>query len=42
VIRLTPLMVSPSSPTQGTIYYDGFMNMLRVYNGTTWGNVALS
>ena len=42
VMKLTPLMTPPSGPTQGTIYYDGFMNMLRVYNGTTWGNVALS
>jgi len=42
VMRLTPTMVAPPAPSQGTIYYDGFMNMLRVYNGTTWGNVSLS
>lgn len=42
VMKLTPLLIAPVSPTQGTIYYDGFMNMLRVYNGISWGNVALS
>jgi hypothetical protein len=42
VMKLTPLLTAPVSPTQGTIYYDGFMNMLRVYNGISWGNVALS
>jgi hypothetical protein len=41
-LRLTPISSPPPSPTQGTVYYDGFINMLRVYNGTTWGNVALS
>ena len=42
VMRLTPTSTAPLSPTQGTIYYDGFLNMLRVYNGTSWGNVAMS
>lgn len=42
MMNLTPQPIPPVSPTQGTIYYDGFMNMLRVYNGTTWGNIALS
>jgi len=42
MMRLTPLVTPPVSPTQGTIYYDGFMNMLRVYNGTSWGNISLS
>jgi hypothetical protein len=42
VMRLTPTSTAPLSPTQGTIYYDSFLNMLRVYNGTSWGNVALA
>lgn len=40
-LRLTPTATPPSAPTQGTVYYDSFINMLRVYNGTSWGNVAL-
>jgi hypothetical protein len=40
-LKLTPIASPPSSPTQGTVYYDSFINMLRVYNGTSWGNVAL-
>jgi hypothetical protein len=42
LLKLTPQMTPPASPTQGTIYYDGFLNVLRVHNGLTWGNVALS
>lgn len=42
VINLTPTAVPPPVPTQGTIYYDSFMNMLRVYNGVAWGNVSMS
>lgn len=41
-LKLTPIASPPASPSQGTVYYDSFINMLRVYNGTSWGNVALS
>lgn len=40
-LRLSPIASPPPSPSQGTVYYDSFINMLRVYNGTSWGNVAL-
>lgn len=42
VLKLTPIPTAPATPTQGTIYYDSFMNMLRVYNGIQWGNIAIS
>jgi hypothetical protein len=42
ILNLTPTVTPPTTPTQGTIYYDSFMNMLRVYNGTAWGNVSIS
>lgn len=40
-LKLTPIPSPPPSPAQGTVYYDSFINMLRVYNGTSWGNIAL-
>ena len=40
-LKLTPIASPPASPSQGTVYYDSFINMLRVYNGTSWGNVAI-
>jgi hypothetical protein len=41
VMKLTPIAAPPASPSQGTVYYDSFINALRVYNGTSWGNVAI-
>jgi hypothetical protein len=40
-LKLTP-STAPSSPTAGTVYYDSGMNKLRVYNGTSWGNVTVT
>ena len=42
ILNLTPLVTPPLTPAQGTIYYDSFMNQLRVYNGVTWGNIAIA
>lgn len=41
MLSLTPRNTAPTNPTQGTVYYDSFFNVLRVYNGTAWGNVAI-
>lgn len=36
-INLTP-RTAPSTPTEGTIYYDSGTKKLRVYDGTSWNN----
>jgi hypothetical protein len=38
VMRLEPINTAPSSPNKGDIYFDGILNKLRVYDGTTWQN----
>lgn len=38
VMRLEPINVAPSSPAKGDMYFDGILNKLRVYDGTTWQN----
>ena len=38
VMRLEPLNSAPSSPAKGDMYFDGTLNKLRVYDGTTWQN----
>ena len=38
VMRLEPLSSAPTSPAKGDIYFDGTINKLRVYDGTTWQN----
>lgn len=41
VLKLTPT-TQPSSPTEGMIYYDSSSKKLRLYNGTSWGNVSVT
>jgi len=36
VIRLDPRDAPPSNPVKGDMYFDGILNKLRVYDGTTW------
>ena len=38
VMRLEPRNTVPSSPSKGDMYFDGILNKLRVYDGTTWQN----
>lgn len=38
VMRLEPRNTAPSNPAKGDIYFDGVLNKLRVYDGTTWQN----
>ncbi|MCX6226514.1 MAG: hypothetical protein NTV01_17490 [Bacteroidia bacterium] len=38
VLRLEPRNDAPASPAKGDIYFDGTLNKLRVYDGTTWQN----
>ncbi len=38
VLRLEPRDTEPSNPGKGDIYFDGLLNKLRVYDGTTWQN----
>ena len=38
VMRLEPRNTAPSNPGKGDIYFDGILNKLRVYDGTTWQN----
>ena len=40
-LSLTPT-TEPSTPTTGMIYYDSGMNKLRLYNGTSWGNISVT
>jgi len=37
-IRLEPRNTPLNNPTKGDIYFDGSLNKLRVYDGTTWQN----
>lgn len=36
VMRLEPRNSPPENPTKGDMYFDGILNKLRVYDGTTW------
>ena len=36
VMRLEPINSAPLSPSKGDMYFDGIINKLRVYDGTTW------
>ena len=38
VIRLEPRSTAPDNPVKGDIYFDGLLNKLRVYDGTSWQN----
>jgi hypothetical protein len=38
VMRLEPRNTAPTTPAKGDIYFDGVLNKLRVYDGTTWQN----
>jgi hypothetical protein len=38
VLRLEPRNSPPDSPSKGDMYFDGVLNKLRVYDGTTWQN----
>jgi hypothetical protein len=38
VMRLEPRSTAPTSPGKGDMYFDGTINKLRVYDGTTWQN----
>jgi hypothetical protein len=35
-LRFVPLYANPSNPEAGDVYYDGNVNTLYVYNGSTW------
>jgi hypothetical protein len=41
LLKLTPGS-APASPAAGDVYYDGTYNKLRVYNGSSWGNVTVT
>ncbi len=34
--KLTPLNASPENPLKGTLYFDGQVHDLRIFNGTGW------
>jgi hypothetical protein len=36
VMRLEPRDTSPANPAKGDIYFDGVINKIRYYNGTSW------
>ena len=36
VMKIEPRSAPPSNPTKGVIYFDGILNKLRVFDGTTW------
>jgi len=38
VMRLEPRASAPGSPSEGDIYYDSTLHVLRVYDGTQWQN----
>ena len=38
--RLEPLSFAPSSPSEGDMYYDNVANQVKVYNGSSWDNLA--
>ena len=38
--RLEPLSSAPSSPSKGDMYYDNVANQVKVYNGSSWDNLA--
>ncbi len=38
VMRLEPILTPPANPSKGDMYFDGIVNKLRVYDGTTWQN----
>ena len=40
-MELTPI-AEPLAPSAGMIYYDSGMNKLRLYNGTSWGNISIT
>jgi hypothetical protein len=40
-IRYTP-MSAPSSPQEGTVYYDSTAKKLKVYNGSAWETISSS
>lgn len=38
VLRLEPRNSPPDQPSKGDIYFDGYLNKLRVFDGTNWQN----
>jgi hypothetical protein len=40
-VQLTPT-TEPASPSAGMVYYDSAMDKLRLYNGTSWGNITVT
>lgn len=40
-LRLKPT-TQPSSPAEGTVYYDGALHGLRLWDGATWRTIALT
>lgn len=40
-MQLTPT-TAPAGPSAGMVYYDSAMNKLRLYNGTSWGNISVT
>lgn len=40
-LQLTPSS-TPANAVAGMVYYDSGMNKLRLYNGTSWGNITVT
>jgi hypothetical protein len=40
VMNLEPLNAAPSSPLEGDLYYDNAANQVKVYDGSSWVNLA--
>lgn len=40
-MQLTPT-TEPIGPSAGMVYYDSVMDKLRLYNGTSWGNISIT
>jgi hypothetical protein len=38
-MRLEPRDTAPINPARGDIYFDGVLNKIRYYNGTSWINL---
>lgn len=38
VMKLEPRNAPPGNPTKGVVYFDGVLNILRVFDGNTWKN----
>ena len=39
-LKLDPQGTVPNSPSEGDMYYDNVANQVKVYNGSSWDNLA--